>query len=38
MGLASVAEPGDLSDAPRPFTLRRLDRPARLAGALQSPP
>ena len=38
IGLAAVADADYLSDAPRPFTLRRLPGPARLAGALQSAP
>jgi hypothetical protein len=38
IGLAAVADADYLSDAPQPFTLRRLAGPARLAGALQSAP
>lgn len=38
IGLAGVADAGYVSDTPRPFALRSLAGPARLAGALQSAP
>lgn len=38
IGLTGVADAAYLSDAPRPFALRSLAGPTRLAGALQSPP